>query len=629
MVNFAFVCLALFAACAVSGCGGSAGVQAPPAPIFSSTPGTAASQGELYSYELAASDPAGGTVMFALTAAPNGATLSGDALSWTPTAGESRVSNSFTVTATTTSGGEATQSWTVTPTGTVTVSTVSTLWTSSGSQTLAGGCEMCSALVPNGDGSYTVISGSTTTPGTVTIPNVPGGFFWLASGSNLTNILDAFWTSSSTIDLGRDLAESPTSGTTEQTTAFDFNINGLDPTSSPSVVTVSTPGFELSPPANATSVSGTTSLTSNEDWSKVGTVFLMQEEPVALGSLNFLTLGPALTLTKPGYADGVTNAVTETLQASPETSLDVSVPGSQWTSLFSGNIAPSSAQISGSWLSISAEPFITGRNESPGTFTSNLSLVTDPQGSLSLLQTPLDPCLDWSIPGLGFQTLREPAIVTDQDFGALNYGDPFPSSWTRAVAFCEEATIPVPGASPEFFSLQLASGIAVAPSDSPSLAPLAEPVQNPTINGASLFAASTLDTTALTLNWSAPAATAPTGYRISLFTEVATTNTLLISSEGTFFTDKNAVTLPPLTAGQTYIFEITTVVDAGANFETSPYRSALPTGFAMVVSAPITISSGAMTPAIRGDTEAFAQLFRQNGKPLRIRIDARPGAGSR
>jgi Fibronectin type III domain len=618
----ALLYLVLFGLWAFSGCGGVSGMQPPPAPIFSSTPGVDASQGVLYSYQLAATDSSGGTVTFSLAVAPAGAMLSGDTLSWTPTAAQSRVANSFSVTATSTSGGVATQSWAVTPTGTITINLTSTLWTSTGPQAIHGVCNACAAVVPNEDGSYTVISGSNTAPGTVTIPNVPGGYYWLASGLNLTTVFDAFWTSSSTIDLGRDFADSPTPATTEQTTAFDFNIEGLDPTPTPSVVSISMPSVALSPAANATTVSGTASFTSNQDWSKVDTVFLTQYEPASLAPLNFLTLGPALTLTPPGYVNGATNTVTETLQPSPETSVNVSVPGSQWASMFSGNIAPSSAQVQGSSLSVTAEPFVTGRNESPDLVGPNVPLVTDPQLSLDSLQFPRDLCLGGSAFVLGVPALGEPAIVTDQDFGTLSYGDPFPSSWTRAVAFCEYATVPfpIPGSSIDLFLFELTSGVAVAPSSSPSLAPLAEPVQNPTVNGASLFTASTVNTTAITLSWSAPEGMAPAGYRVSLFTETATANTLTIVGAGSFFTAKDTVTVLPLTAGQTYIFTITTIVDAAANMETSPYRSALPTGFASVISAPVTISSGAMTPAVHGDAELLSKLFQQKGKPLQIGV---------
>jgi hypothetical protein len=50
--------------------------------------------------------------------------------------------------------------------------------------------------------------------------------------------------------------------------------------------------------------------------------------------------------------------------------------------------------------------------------------------------------------------------------------------------------------------------------------------------------------------------------------------------------------LPPLQAGQTYVFSITAILDGAANFETRPNRSALPTASVSVVSAPITTTNG-------------------------------------
>jgi hypothetical protein len=76
---------------------------------------------------------------------------------------------------------------------------------------------------------------------------------------------------------------------------------------------------------------------------------------------------------------------------------------------------------------------------------------------------------------------------------------------------------------------------------------------------------------------------------------------------GSLSTAKTEVTLLPLPGGNTYVFAITALVDSAANFETRPYRSALPTAFASVVSAPITISAGAQT-RIHGDAGAVKQL---------------------
>ena len=63
-------------------------------------------------------------------------------------------------------------------------------------------------------------------------------------------------------------------------------------------------------------------------------------------------------------------------------------------------------------------------------------------------------------------------------------------------------------------------------------------------------------------------------------------------------TAKTSVTLPLLSADNTYIFVILAQVNPGANMESAPYRAKLPLAFCSVVSTPITIHPGA-TPTVR------------------------------
>ena len=522
------------------------------------------------------------------------------------------------------------------PTGTITVNVVNTNWTSSGPETVDGSFPTGAALVPNPDGSLTVISGTFTQPGVFSIPTVPAGYYWLIEGLNLADVFDAFWTSSSTVDLGRDVPGPLSPATTKQNTTFNFNLAGLAPTSTASLVAISTdftsafqPGFTLSPAPEATTVSGTTTVDSIVDWSQVDTVFLAQYEPASITSqnnvvLNNFVLGPELTYSNPGFIDGGTNTITQTLQPSPSASLNLSVPGTQWAPLFN-KVGPATALPVGSWLSVSAEPFVVGRNQTPSPFALNLPMVTAPPEPFGQPQLLPDFCLGGSSQFFGVLT-PQPAIMTDANFGALDYGDPFPSSWTRAVAFCQQVAVemPVVGSPGTSFPFLLGYGVAVPPSSSPVLSPLAEPVQNPTINGASLFTQSTLNTTVLTLSWTAPQGEAPYGYNVTALTQTAVQNGVEYSLAGQFGTAQTSATLPPLTAGQTYVFVIATEVDAAANMETSPRRSALPTGFANVVSAPITISSGAVTPAIQGNAKVFAELFRRRGKAFITSTNLQP-----
>jgi len=75
-VSLALVSLALLTACG----GGSSTQVQPSTPVFTSAPVTAATQGVAYTYQLAAVDPAGGTVTFSMTTSPTGAALSGSTI---------------------------------------------------------------------------------------------------------------------------------------------------------------------------------------------------------------------------------------------------------------------------------------------------------------------------------------------------------------------------------------------------------------------------------------------------------------------------------------------------------------------------------------------------------------------
>ena len=110
----------------LAACGGGSMTPPPPAPIFSTSPSTVAAENAAYTYSPKASDPAGGSTTLTLPSGPAGAVLSAGTVSWTPTPAQSRVANQFTLEATSSKGGRATQSWTVTPSGTVSGSWIDT-----------------------------------------------------------------------------------------------------------------------------------------------------------------------------------------------------------------------------------------------------------------------------------------------------------------------------------------------------------------------------------------------------------------------------------------------------------------------------------------------------------------------
>lgn len=621
------LCAFLLFALLLSSCGSSSGSKgSAQAPIFSTTPPANAAQGTAYSYQVEADDPSGGTVTFAMPTAPTGASLSGSTISWTPTAAQSRTSNSFVVTATTSEGGTANQSWSVSPTGVVTVNWVNTYWEASGPvqvPVLAEASLNVSAIVPDSDGSLTVLKGETTGSGVISIAGVPAGNYWLQIPAVVSSGIiggGTFWTNATTIDAGRDIAGSPAPPPTasQNQTDFVFNLSGLDSVSeqTPMVLDPQSGGLPLNfqDAANSTSLSQIVGSGSNEDWTQVTSAFLAQYTLTPLGPITLGSTGSSAWLTNLAFTNGATNSITESL--SPATaSLGVTVQGSQWVSTFTGaSVSAPASYLSG--FSVVAEPYVIGVNAPstiagiPSSIGPNLVLAATPY---PLLPPPFTFIFAEFIgcDQTGFfinAENTEVGITTDENLGTLEYSDPLPTTWTRAETFCDEAVTPVatPNSS-NTGNFALVTSTTAALSSSP-LTPIVSPVQSPTINNASLFTAATLNTTTPSLSWSAPANGTPYGYAVSTFVYTTSTSTVPYVAAGAVYTSQTSVTLPPLSGGNTYVFSITALVDGAANIQTSPYRSALPTGYASVVSAPITISSSAPEVKIHGDARMVRGL---------------------
>jgi hypothetical protein len=190
--------------------------------------------------------------------------------------------------------------------------------------------------------------------------------------------------------------------------------------------------------------------------------------------------------------------------------------------------------------------------------------------------------------------LAPPPITADQDFGVLSYGDPYPAAWIREFEFCQYATVDIPRPNSTLTDQFLVADGQITSLPSSPVSPLIGPVQSPTLNGSSIFQSATLNTTTLNFSWNAPLGAAPFGYYISIFllgtTPLGNTGYIPVGRVGTA---KTSVTLPFVTAGNAHIFVISAQVNAGANMESAPNRAKLPIAYSTVVSAPITINSGA------------------------------------
>jgi hypothetical protein len=584
----------------LTACSSSNTTPAAPAPVFTSTPVTQAVEASPYTYQVATT---GTAVTFSLTSEPTGATLSGNTISWTPTAEQSRVSNSFTVTATASGGASATQSWAVTPSGTIRISHIDTLWNETGSTNTPFDWNLLSsyvaALVPQPDGSFKSLSGTAGTNGTFEIPNVPAGYYWLRLAPR-----DTYWTSSSTFDVGNDFfapISNPTTPTTA-TTYINFSFTSLDPTAAPSLLRFNTleaavPFLGGSTNAGSTTFFSGGVINGNLDFSVIKNAFVRQYEPTALGSVNGYVLGPELTLSNLSLTTGGHNTISGALNPTVPASINLSIKGSAWVPLFD-HIAPTMpAALAGSF-SLSVQPFIA--SDGPNVSPTNPSLPIDliwTGGNFSAFLTssscPTNSTVATFSTNPPLTTSANPPLTTDVEAGTVQYSDPFPATWRRTFRVCQSASVavPVPGGTTQ--------GITLTNSQTTSLPtatvqPLLSPVRNPKINGADLFTAATINGTAATLTWDPPAIGTPFGYNVAIMSTTTLPNgTVQYLSSTTLGTAKTSMTIPPdlLRSGQTYLFVITSRVDGRANMETSPHRSSLPVANADVISAPITTQS--------------------------------------
>lgn len=597
-------------------CGSGSSSAPVPNPVFTSTPPTAASQDTLYSYQITATDPAGGAVSFAMSGGPSGATLTGSTLSWTPSAAESRVSNALVITATSSEGGHATQSWNITPAGTVTGSWVDTWWTPTGKIDRAIDLSRAGfapqALVPQANGTFLTIPGIGNADGTFAISNVPGGDYWLQMGPSA---LFSYWTSSSTFDYGRDVSGSPVATTPNfQTTTFAFNVDGLDPvetgdqfallTDLPDNFAIANVGFAIPSPVGSTTM--TTSYTTqnnNWDYSSANLGFLLQYEPVAAGSVTGVALGAEEAIPNLSLASGATNNISGTLSDSPRQSFDLSVKGSQWRQLLQ-NAGPGPVTPSDAYISMAALPFAPAGVFAPRSLNLPLFLppITGSGNGFTFGWPTAGTCGPGFVVNPPVTLGSYPPMMTDQDFGSLTYGDPFDPNWLRVFSLCQTASVEVPvpgGGTPAVFYFENGVNSAIPTS---AVTPLAQPVVSPTINGSSLLVANTVSTNGVTLAWGKPAGMTPFAYEVVALKWTTRPNgEQTYDFAGAFSTGKTTMALPPLEAGQTYVFVIATEVDGRANVETSPKRSALPTAYAQIVSAPITINSANAKIHLRKD----------------------------
>lgn len=221
----------------MSRCGGGGSktstTTTPVALTITSAASTVASEGTVYTYALSATGPASTAISFGLVSSPEGAQISGNVLTWTPSHSQSRVTNAFEVKAATPAGASASQKFSVTPLGTIRGTAVNTYVTAEGNITGAEDLTKVyiGASVPDG-GSWRTIQGVAKSDGTFEIQGVPAGSYWFATASG------GYWTSAGDLDLGQDFLGRKDGQLPVTPTYLDLHLEGLVPWESADTINI-------------------------------------------------------------------------------------------------------------------------------------------------------------------------------------------------------------------------------------------------------------------------------------------------------------------------------------------------------------------------------------------------------
>lgn len=563
-----------------------------PAPTMTSAAPTAANEGEVYSYTPTATDSANTAITFSLVSGPDGATLSGGTLTWTPAHAQSRGPNSFDIRATTDAGGTADQVFLVMPSGTIRGTAVDTHVTATGNVTSVEDLTKKYIGVEYLSGNtWVAIEGTGNTDGTFEIPGVPAGSYWIALESG------GYWTSASDFDLGRDYLGRKDGVLPSSDTFLSLNLDGLTSWAATDTLDIFNPN--LSQEFDWSGDVDTNDLAVSSLWEWTGPLsdasrgdawYATQTLTQTIGGTTWHSVAkatPAISITQ---TDGSTTQLNGSLIDVSQLTVHLKTLGSQFAALASA--VGSNAAIHSTSFGIYSQPF-----------TASKGAIGD-AGTL-LERDGQDP------------------ITTDTDFGDISFGNPFPSAWTPFASLSYELSVPLTaaGASSQVdVPAEIYISTTTLPTSNSPLAPVITPVLNVKLNGSGLT--QKLNTTLLspTLSWDAPATGTPTGYRVSVYqlskTGSASSYQLLLD----LYTNGNSMTIPAgvLSAGNEYFFGIRAYLAPTVDFTTAPYHGVFPWAHTDAITAVLS-TNGATQNVLKSKQSAIEHIVKATANPVASR----------
>ena len=591
-----------------------------PAPVFNSTPPTAAAQDTGYSYAINVTDPAGGGVTLTLTAGPDGAGLSGTNLTWTPNWNQSRTANAFTVTASTESGGTATQSWSVSPTGTVYGHFLLHFWGENNETVFPERDFSVPApfdrnpgtlliWAPQPDGSLATIEGTGFADGTFQFANVPAGNYFFSFDGHPETV-QAIQESTSTIYWEADQNGFPPLDPSQWwPEGLAINIDGMAP------FVQTTDEFDLYDRDGGWSFTSLFLPDTSTSFT-FATPFLLQNAPsitdrfVAVetravqGTDPFTShiQGPALIQpfsdinNVPAIKTGTLVDYSGELGITTPETLDLNIAFSSFANAFT-TAAP------GPSLPNRFEVVATSMVKTPFSKLSDQQMdEVTPIFADALIQGPLSPGDPDPFPKDANGNDTWPA---DQDYGTLTYNDPFGTREKTVYIVDAQANylIPIPGsADPLPWTIDLS--YAVTNLGNGPISQILQPPQNVKVDAQDFLTQGTIGSATPTLTWDPPAG-GPTGPTDFVTYDLFICNAQVGGGGGkgggggltcnfTFLVNNittNSFVMPAgiLQSGQTYIFSITAGSIRDYDF-INQQRFSYPIVFSEVTSAAMTVA---------------------------------------
>ena len=426
-------------------------------------------------------------------------------------------------------------------------------------------------LVPNASGGFDTLTGQGNSDGTFSIQNVPVGYYWLKFGRTYlwTNVDNVEWVFDT---YGRaDVGYPGTSPTTLAMSATGLNAwQGTDellwsvPNQGLTYSTFGLTGTLNSPAPGDTALSSYTLDFLNNgfpllDASKGDQAYLTQLTSRVASGQTYRALGKAFYLPPTTMTDGAASTASGGF-------LDI----------------PQTATLHLAWKRSALAAMTASVNPNATVAQTEFGLWVSPLGT------------NVGIPSDAFQLFTYDSgdvnATSDLDLGDLAYGNPFPSSWTPLAEtyFVWSVSYLAPGASTPVDLLRSAyTATTVMPTAAAPITPLLSPVQNPRINGKSLFQNQLNVGTSPALAWDAPASGAPTGYVVGIYPLLNSSGATRFGPRYTFRTAARTFTVPPgiLTSGTAYVITISAVKNPGYSYASNPFQSAFPYGTSPIASA--------------------------------------------